>query len=134
MTTEPSGDEFDRLERTLGAELDLTTRLIQMGIQGGNLGHVQGSLGVLTAMRAEAGRLAANGRPAVSERLGGMIDDVAVAMKTMGATDAMLRKADLVDTEAEKRARGERAGVWKQTLDEKAEAAQKRANASGKLL
>lgn len=134
MTTEPSGDEFDRLERTLGVELDLTTQLIQMGIQGGNLGHVQGSFGVLTAMRAEAGRLAANGRPAVSERLGGMIDDVAAAMKTMGATDAMLRKADLVDTEAEKRARSERAGVWKQTLDEKTEAAQERANASGELL
>jgi hypothetical protein len=116
MAAEPPEADLDALEKALSEELDALTQSATEAVQSGVVANVQGPYASMTARQEQAKYLAERGRPALSKRVAAMVADLGAAMKTMGATDAMLRRADVADQQAAVKARTELDALWKQTL------------------
>jgi hypothetical protein len=119
MATEPAAADLDALEKALSTELDTLTQMAMEAMQTAVVANVQGPYTAMTDRKEQAKYLAAHGRPEVSKRLDAMIADLGAAMKTMGATDAMLRRADVADQQAAVRVRSEVDALWKATLQQR---------------
>jgi hypothetical protein len=116
---EPAAADLDTLEKALSSEFDTLTQAAMAALHTGIVANVQEPYATMTDRREQAKYLADHGRPAVSKRLEAMITDLGAAMKTMGATDAMLRKADVADQQAAVNARSAVDALWKQTLQQR---------------
>jgi hypothetical protein len=116
---EPTAADLDTLEKALSSEFDTLTQMAMAAVHTGIAANVQGPYTTMTDRREQAKYLADHGRPALSKRLEAMIADLGAAMKTMGATDAMLRKADAADQQAAVGARSAVDALWKQTLQQR---------------
>jgi hypothetical protein len=116
VATEPTAADLDALEKALSDELDALTQSAGEAVRSGVVANVQEPYASLTARQEQAKYLAEHGRPAASKRLDATIADLGAAMKTMGGTDAMLRRADVADQQAAVKARTELDALWKQTL------------------
>lgn len=115
----PPAADLDALEKALSSELDVLTETAMAAIHTGVVANVHGPYTTMTGRREQAKYLAEHGRPAVSKRLEAMIADLGAAMKAMGATDAMLRRADVADQQAAVNARSVVDALWKQTLQQR---------------